>query len=93
MLEPCSSKLQKHCTGVSNPIVTAQMTTYAQDILGLTAASLRIMSHRTLEIPINGPDKLFVAVATRPATAMMYVPTKQIDIRGPRSGEVGVDTG
>jgi hypothetical protein len=45
-------------------------------MLGLIAASLRIMSHKTLDIPINGPERFFVAVTTRHKMARMYVPDK-----------------
>ena len=36
-----------------------ELNTYVHEALGLMAVSFRIINHRTLEIPINGPNKLF----------------------------------
>lgn len=62
--------------------------TYAQDALGLIAASLRMMNHNTLETPIKGPKRLAAVVVKRPATTKAYVPTSPIDARCPGSGAI-----
>jgi len=62
--------------------------TYAHEMLGLIAASLRMINHKTLDIPINGPSRFFMVVVNKPVTTRMYVATKPNCIRGLGSGAI-----
>jgi len=67
--------------------------TYAQEMLGRTAASLRKMNDIILATPINGPNILLAMVVIYPTTKIAIVPMVVKGIRiGRRGGGLAVKT-
>lgn len=56
---PCTEDPEAFQSVIASLIIT--IPTYIHESPGLIAASLRMMNHSTLVIPINGPSRLLAA--------------------------------
>jgi hypothetical protein len=66
--------------------------TNAQEKLGLTATSLRIMNHSTLDMPISGPSIFLAKLDMHPTATRMNAPMVHMGSRRATGGSSGTNT-